>query len=82
MRDAGHSDFDYTSLEGYIAAKVMLEGLRRAGSKLTRENLITALETLHDDNMGGFTVSYSAVNHEGSHFTDLTMIGRSGKFVQ
>jgi branched-chain amino acid transport system substrate-binding protein len=82
MRDAGHPDFDYTSLEGYIAAKVMLEGLRRAGSKLTRENLITALETLHDDNMGGFTVSYSAANHEGSHFTDLTMIGRSGKFVQ
>lgn len=83
MKEAGHTDFDFTSLEGFIAAKVMLEGLRRAGGKnLTRPELVAALESMHEYNLGGFTVSYSPTNHEGSHFTDLTMIGRGEKFLQ
>ncbi len=81
MTEAGQKDFDFSSFEGYLTARVLVEGLRRAGRTLTREALINALETLRDVNFGGFTVNYSANNHQGSTFTDLTIIGRDGKFM-
>ena len=81
MTESGQKEFDFSSLEGFLAAKVLTEGLKRAGKSLTRESLITALESLKDFNMGGFTINYSAKSHEGSNFTDLTIIGRGGKFI-
>ena len=82
MTEAGHKDFDFSSMEGFLAARVLTEGLRRAGSKnLSRESFISALESLHDYNMGGFTVNYSATGHEGSRYTDMTIVGRGGKFM-
>jgi branched-chain amino acid transport system substrate-binding protein len=83
MTQAGNKDFDFSSMEGFLAAKVLTEGLRRAGSKgLNRESFTTALESLRDYNMGGFTINYSAKSHEGSRYTDLTTIGRGGKFIR
>ena len=83
MTQAGNKDYDFSSMEGFLAAKVLTEGLRRAGSKnLSRGGFITALETLRDYNMGGFTVNYSDKSHEGSRYTDLTTIGRGGKFIR
>lgn len=83
MAEGGHKDFDFSSMEGFLVAKVFTEGLRRAaGKNLTRESLVTALESMRDYNMGGFTVNYGPQNHEGSRFTDLTIIGRGGKFMR
>lgn len=81
MSESGQKDFDFSSMEGYLAARVFVEGLRRAGRGVTRESLITALEGIRNLNLGGFTISYSAKDHQGSSFTDLTIIGRDGKFV-
>ena len=83
MTESGNKEFDFSSMEGFLAAKVLTEGLRRAGTKsLSRDSLTTALESLRDYNMDGFSVNYSAKNHEGSRYTDLTMIGRGGKFIR
>jgi ABC-type branched-subunit amino acid transport system substrate-binding protein len=82
MAEAGDKEIDFSSLEGYLSAKVFVEGARRAGRNLTRESLITALESMHDYNMGGFSVSYGPKDHMGSGFTDLTIIGKGGKFVR
>lgn len=82
MTEAGHKDFDFSSMEGFLAAKVFTEGLRRAGRALTRDSLVTALESIREYNMGGFYVNYSPKSHEGSRFTDLTLIGRGGRFVR
>ena len=83
MLEAGSKDFDFSSIEGFLAAKVLTEGLRRAGGKsLSRESLVTALQSLRDYDMGGFSVTYSAKSHEGSRYTDLTTIGRGGKFIR
>ena len=83
MTEAGNKEFDFSSMEGFLAAKVFTEGLRRAGTKnLSRDSLTTALESLRDYNMGGFSVNYSAKSHEGSRYTDLTIIGRGGKFLR
>jgi ABC-type branched-subunit amino acid transport system substrate-binding protein len=81
MKESGQNEFDFTSFEGFLAAKVLTEGLKRAGKALTREGLITAMESIKDFNMGGFTINYSAKSHEGSNFSDLTIIGRGGKFI-
>ncbi len=81
MTEAGQKDFDFSSLEGYLTARVLVEGLRRAGKNLTRDGLIAGMESIHDVNLGGFTVNYSAKDHQASNFTDLTIIGRGGKFL-
>ncbi len=83
MTEAGNKDFDFSSMEGFLAAKVLAEGLRRApGKNLSRDSLSTALESIRDYNMGGFTVNYSAKSHEGSRYTDMTIVGRGGKFMR
>jgi len=82
LTKAGTTEFNYSSLEGYIVAKVMVEGLKRAGKDLTREKLITALESMNNVDLGDFIVGFSPTNHSGSKYVDLTMIGRGGKFVQ
>lgn len=81
MSEAGNKEFDFSSMEGFLAAKVFTEGLRKAGKNPSRESFVTALESLRDYNLSGFTVNYSAKSHEGSRYTDLTIIGRGGKFV-
>jgi ABC-type branched-subunit amino acid transport system substrate-binding protein len=81
MLDAGQKEFDFSSMEGYLTARVLVEGLRRAGRNLSREALISGLEAMHDVNLGGFTINYSAKDHQGSNYTDLTIIGRGGKFM-
>lgn len=81
MTEAGHKEFDFTSMEGFLTAKVLVEGLRRAGKSPTREGLITSLESMKDFNMGGFTINYSSKDHQGSSFTDLSIIAKGGKFM-
>jgi ABC-type branched-subunit amino acid transport system substrate-binding protein len=80
MEHIGASDFDFASLEGYIAAKVFVEGVRRAGKNLTREKFMAAMETFKKVDLGGFFISYSPTDHSGSEFVDLTLIGASGKY--
>jgi ABC-type branched-subunit amino acid transport system substrate-binding protein len=83
MDAAGKKDkIDYSSLEGYIAARAFAEGLRRAGTNLTRESLISALETITPSNYdgGGFDVNFSPRSHSGSKFVELTMILPNRKF--
>lgn len=82
MTKAGNTDFNFSSLEGYIVGKVMVEGLKRAGKDLTREKLVAALEGMNNVDLGDFIVGFSPASHSGSKFVDLTMIGRGGKFVK
>jgi ABC-type branched-subunit amino acid transport system substrate-binding protein len=72
----------YASLEGYIAARVMVEGLRRAGQNLTRVGFLGALEGLRRFDLGDFVVDFGNGRHVGSDFVDLSMIRSNGQFVQ
>jgi ABC-type branched-subunit amino acid transport system substrate-binding protein len=78
----GEADYTFGSLEGYIAAKVFVEGLRRAGREPTRDSFIAGLETLREHDLGGFTVTYTPSDHNGSRFVDLTVIGRDQKILR
>lgn len=72
----------FGTLEGYLAAKVMVEGLRRAGRRPDREGFVKAMESMSDYDLGGFRVEYSPESHSGSRFVDLTIISRGEKFVR
>ncbi|MEP6702004.1 MAG: ABC transporter substrate-binding protein [Betaproteobacteria bacterium] len=77
----GKSEYSFTSLEGYIAAKVLVEGLRRTGAALTRERFVQTMESFSYDT-GGFIVNYTPTDHAGSHFVELTVITKEGKFLR
>ena len=70
---------NFSSMEGYLAAKLMVEGLRRAGSKPSRDTLITGLESLGSQSMGGFAVSFSPTDHVASQFVELSMLTGDGR---
>ncbi|MBT2333409.1 ABC transporter substrate-binding protein [Variovorax paradoxus] len=70
---------NFSSLEGYLAAKVLTEGLRRAPGKASRDGLIVGLESIDRQQFGGFEVSFSAKNHVGSKFVELSMIAADGR---
>lgn len=71
-----------TALEGYIAARVFLEGLRRAGKALTRESFVRAIEGMGTTKIADFPLSYSPKNHNGSGFVNLEMYGKDGNLVR
>lgn len=70
---------NYSSMEGYLAAKVFAEGLRRAGRNPTREGLVTALESIQDANFGGFHVNFGPKQHVASRFVELSMLTEDGR---
>jgi ABC-type branched-subunit amino acid transport system substrate-binding protein len=72
----------YASIEGFIAAKVLVEGLRRAGPKPTREKLVAALESMRRFDLGGVDVTYGPGIRTGTSYIDITIVSRTGKFVR
>ncbi|MGZ3237064.1 MAG: ABC transporter substrate-binding protein [Burkholderiaceae bacterium] len=77
-----HTAISYAAMEGFVSAKVLVEGIRRAGRNLTREGLISALESMGHVDLGGMVLSYGPNNHSGSEYVELTIIGKYGKFVR
>ena len=81
--DTESANMNFSSLEGFIAAKVLVEGIRRAGKQLTRDKLIKALQTINTGNydVGGFNINFSAKHHCGSAFVDMTAISADARFI-
>lgn len=75
----GDAQPNYSSMEGYLAAKVFTEGLRRAGRGASREALVSALESIQNANFGGFRVDFGAKDHVASHFVEVSMLTEDGK---
>lgn len=82
MTAAGHTEFSHLSLEGYINAKVVTEGLRRAGRNLTRPGLVSAMDGIRNYNLGGMEVSFGHGAVSGSRFVELTMVNAQGKLIK
>lgn len=74
-----HSD---AGMEGFMAAKVLVEGLRRAGNDLSRDKLRVALESIRDFDIGGITISYGPNDHTGSQFVETSIISSSGRLLR
>ena len=74
--------YSYYGLEAYLTARTMVEGLRRAGRDLTRDKLVSTLETLSNIDLGGYRMNYSPTARYGSRFVELTVIGPGGKVLR
>lgn len=70
---------NYSTMEGFVAAKVFAKGLERAGKDVSREGLIAGLENLHDVDLGSFFVDFNARKHTGSSYVDMTILTQDGR---
>jgi ABC-type branched-subunit amino acid transport system substrate-binding protein len=72
---------NFVSLEGYINAKVLVEGLERAGRELNREKFINAIESIQELDLGiANLLSFSPGDHQGLERVYFTHL-QDGKFV-
>ena len=72
---------DFISLEGYVAAQLFAEGLRRAGHDLDTEKLVDALESIHDYDLGvGTVMGFGMSEHQASHKVWGTVMDGQGQF--
>jgi ABC-type branched-subunit amino acid transport system substrate-binding protein len=70
---------NYSGMEGYVAAKVFVEALKRAGRGATRESFIDAIHGMQAVNLGGFPVDFGPQKHTGSRFVELTLLTEDGR---
>jgi branched-chain amino acid transport system substrate-binding protein len=70
---------NFSSMEGFLAAKLFAEGLRRAGSRVTRDSFISGMEAIGEQSFGGFSVSLGPNDHVASSFAELSMLTGDGK---
>ena len=70
---------NFSSMEGFMAAKLLAEGLRRAGGRPSRDALVGALESIRDFSLGGFNVSFGPSDHVASKFVELSMLTGDGR---
>ncbi|MBW0166921.1 MAG: ABC transporter substrate-binding protein [Vulcanococcus sp.] len=74
--------YDFASLEGYIAARVLVQALDEAGANPTREKLIKSLESSKEVDLGDYKLTFSENNHNGSDFVQLTfLMGENGAYI-
>jgi ABC-type branched-subunit amino acid transport system substrate-binding protein len=74
---------NFVSLEGFVDAMVLAEGIKRAGKDLTREGLIRGLESIHEEDMGlgpQLKLNYSVRSHKGFDHVIPTVV-RGGRAV-
>ena len=72
---------DYVSLEGYVAANVLIQGIKRAGPQLDTEKLIDVLENMRDLDLGlGVSLGFGRAEHQASHKIWGTALDDNGKY--
>ncbi|MCE4540266.1 ABC transporter substrate-binding protein [Pelomonas sp. P7] len=76
---AGRHELTPAQLEGFAAARLVVEAIKRAGKDLSREGLLKALDGARID-LGGLQVHYTEKDHTGLEFTDVSIVGPDGKF--
>jgi branched-chain amino acid transport system substrate-binding protein len=76
-------EFDPTQaeLEGYIAARVLVEAIRRAGAAPTPAHIKSELESIRQLDLGGLVIGFSKQNHSGTAYVDVGILGRDGRVL-
>jgi ABC-type branched-subunit amino acid transport system substrate-binding protein len=68
-----------TALEACIAAKVLVEGMKRAGKEVTRESLQKALSALGRVDVGGVIIAFKPGFRHGGTYVDIAVIKLNGE---
>ncbi len=69
----------HLTLEGFIAAKLLVTAMRAAGRNFSPEQLSSVLASQRDLDLGGFYLSFGDRQRRGSAFVDINVIDRTGK---
>lgn len=72
----------YAMMEGYIAGKVIVEAVRRQGSKVSRQTMMATLDALAAFDLGGYAIGFKPGSHTGSKFVELSIVTSSGRIRQ
>jgi branched-chain amino acid transport system substrate-binding protein len=72
----------YAMIEGYIAARIIVEAVRLQGRTPTREGFAQALTSMNDFDLGGYVVGFTPSLRSGSRFVDLSIVTPAGKVRQ
>ncbi|UUZ67398.1 ABC transporter substrate-binding protein [Polaromonas sp. P2-4] len=75
---AAGQPISFSSLEGYLGAKIAVEAVRRAGNQPTRANVLAALTNLGEFDLGGLYVKYTPVQRQGWGGVELSIINGNG----
>jgi ABC-type branched-subunit amino acid transport system substrate-binding protein len=72
---------DYLSLEGFIAANILIDAIRRCGPQVDTERLVDMLETTHNLDLGlGAPINFGRSEHQALHKVWGTQMDKTGKF--
>jgi branched-chain amino acid transport system substrate-binding protein len=72
---------DFVSLEGFVAAQLLIEALRRVGPVIDTERLVSTLENMQHIELGLNTpIAFSRSEHQGCHKVWATQLTDTGKF--
>ena len=67
-----------SQFEGFIHAKLLVEGLKKTGRNLTTESFTKAMEGMGEVSFGRFVAKYSPQSHNGSSYVELAIIDNQG----
>ena len=72
---------NYSSMEGFLAARIFTEGLRQAAAsgKISRDSFISGMEGLGTQVVSGFPVSFGPNDHTASTFVEMSMLTGDGR---
>jgi ABC-type branched-subunit amino acid transport system substrate-binding protein len=72
---------DYTSLEGYVSASILIEALKRAGASFDTEQLVETLENMRTVDLGlGAQLGFGRAEHQASHKIWGTALDETGTY--
>jgi branched-chain amino acid transport system substrate-binding protein len=72
----------YAMMEGYIAARVIAEAVRRQGRNPSREGMAQALDSINNYDMGGYLINFRPGQRSGSKFVELSIVNSAGRIRQ
>ncbi|MFE1574195.1 ABC transporter substrate-binding protein [Comamonas odontotermitis] len=81
MHASKFAEHSLISMEGYTNARVLIEGIRRAGQKISREGIALGLESMTNFDIGDLRIRYGKNVREGNNYIDVVMVDNNGKIV-
>ena len=81
MQASGFEGESLVSLEGYVDALVLAEGMRRAGPKVDGDSLTAGLETMSNFDIGGVRMNFGKGMRQGNTYTDIVTVDANGRLI-
>jgi ABC-type branched-subunit amino acid transport system substrate-binding protein len=68
-----NKEYDFVSLEGFLSAKLVVEGLKKSASRITRSRFISAIESVEANKFENIEISLSKENHQAMNKVYLSI---------